>query len=881
MHSLGSIILELIQNVSLFALVVVGYAAIRRRMQLPPRLRDAVIGLVFGGGALLAMSVPVSLAPGIAIDGRSALISTAAIFGGPAAMVITVAMSLAYRLWLGGAGALPASFSIICTGMSGLICYQLIRRKSVTAGPLTFFVLGAAVVSIGLGLFLALRWEVIEQVVSRLVLPLYLVVPCSTMILGVMLQREDVRMALQEKLAQQTRLFEAVFNSMSDGIAVAGPQGQIVLANPIAAELAGLSVDDNDDAGANSMFERFEPDGKTPFPDDKRPLLRALRGIASDNVEIVVRNPLDARKRRLHVNARPVLDAGGRPQGGVAVFRDVTVQRETEEDLRRSETRLKEAIDAMESGFALFDADDRLIICNDGFIDPATRAAFGVPIGRSFEEIFRVFAAGHLTAVEAMGDREGWVKRRLAQHRNPPKEPLEIQWTDGRWMRVTERRTAEGGFVGVWTDITAMKAAEARLRDAIESIQEGFALFDAEMRFVIFNQRFLEMYPLSAPAIAPGASMEDVLRYGAERGEYPALDTPEQIDTFVRDWIGRFRSQDAYYGEGAFSDGRWALVSQHSTSTGGFVGVRADITLLKQREQALQRQQDLLRSITDAMPVMICFIDADLRYRYCNRAYLAYLEAFGWDGDDVLGRRLQDGFSAERYATMAPHIDLALRGQRSSFERPLKGLSNRFVEGRYIPQIGIDGRVDGFYVVVWDITDRREKELRLIEQASTDKLTGLLNRGSFLDLLRDEIHRQSQYGQPVAVMYLDVDRFKQINDNLGHDAGDTVLVKVAERLRANVRNSDFVARFGGDEFVILLVAPRGKSDVEAIADKLVLAVREAIPVNGMDLVVCASIGVAYAERPVPSAEMILKLADAALYAAKQAGRDTYRLRVAE
>ena len=130
---------------------------------------------------------------------------------------------------------------------------------------------------------------------------------------------------------------------------------------------------------------------------------------------------------------------------------------------RSAETRFRAAIDVMESGFALFDAEDRLIACNDGFTDAGTRATFGNPEGHTFEEIFRAFAQSELTATEALDDREAWLQKRLALHRDPPAHPFEVEWTNGQWMRVTERKTADGGTVGIWTDISALKRREHQM----------------------------------------------------------------------------------------------------------------------------------------------------------------------------------------------------------------------------------------------------------------------------------------------------------------------------------------------------------------------------------------------------------------------------------
>ena len=302
---------------------------------------------------------------------------------------------------------------------------------------------------------------------------------------------------------------------------------------------------------------------------------------AGDSVDFIRRERhKNGELLHIHVRAVPVRDAAGRTTRLIGVHSDVT-------PLLKAEAQLRAAIGVMESGFALFDANDRLVLCNDGFIDEGTRARFGNPIGHSFEEIFGAFAEAELTAVDAIKDRAAWKAWRLEQHRNPPAEPLEIQWTNGHWSRVTERRTADGGYVGLWTDITALKQAEARLRDAIESINESFVLLDRDLRIVMLNSEAQRMYAASAPVFAVGTLMEDVLRYGASHGEYPGIETPEQVEAFVRDWMTIFASREAFVGEGRLANGGCILVSHHATSDGGFVNVYTDITAQKRREEDL------------------------------------------------------------------------------------------------------------------------------------------------------------------------------------------------------------------------------------------------------------------------------------------------------
>jgi two-component system cell cycle sensor histidine kinase PleC len=188
------------------------------------------------------------------------------------------------------------------------------------------------------------------------------------------------------------------------------------------------------------------------------------------------------------------------------------------------------------------------------------------------------------------------VAERVTRHRNPSEEPYEVTTADHRVLRVTERRTSTGCIVGLWSDVTALRQAERRLKDAIASINEGFILLDAEMRYVLFNDEFLHLYPKMAPHVKVGASFETALRAGIAAGEYPDIGTPEETEAFVAEWTARFRDPAAYQGEGAFADGRWVLIGHRGTSDGGCVNVYTDITALKHREADLAAAKGRLES---------------------------------------------------------------------------------------------------------------------------------------------------------------------------------------------------------------------------------------------------------------------------------------------
>jgi diguanylate cyclase (GGDEF)-like protein/PAS domain S-box-containing protein len=898
MQAFGSTILELLQNVSLLALVAAGYAALKRHGdRLPPATMALAIGILFSLGAVLSITFRISVMPGVYVDGRNIMTSLVALFGGPIAAMVTLIITAAYRLWIGGAGAMSGVVSVLAAGLVGLAFADLKRRYPLPLSALALLGLGVVVVLVGAGAFALFHPAGSEQSVLALTIPLLLVTPLGTVLFGLALRTEDERRGLQAKLGEQAMLMQAIFRSIGKGIVVADENGKVVLTNPIARTLsvaAARAETSQADIGDQQAFRR---DGATPVPPQELPMALALRGEDTNEVELTFAGP-DGKLRPVSVTGRPLVDAAGNRRGGVVVFRDVGQELALQESLRRSDRRMRDAIDAMESGFALFDADDRLIVCNAGFIDEGTRRTFGNPVGRTFEEIFGAFAGAELTAVDAVIDRDSWLRWRMEMHRNPPGEPIEIHWTDGRWMRVTERRTAEGGYVGIWTDITAIKAAETRLRDAIEAIPEGFVLLDPDLKIKIYNRRMLDLYPVSAPAFKVGQSFSDVLRYGAQRGEYPGISSNAEVAKFVQQWMDRFRGDEPFFGEGAFHDGRWVLVSHRRTTTGDFVSIRTDITAQKQRErelakllqdliaaqaetekanELLERNSALLRAITDAVPALVAYVDRDERYRYCNDEYRDIL---GVEPESLIGRHIAEVVESEIYEVVKPQIDRVLAGSEVAFVRPMlaRGVP-RHVEQRYIPSRGAGGSIDGFYAIAWDITESYKREEALSREAQTDPLTGLLNRRGMTEALTDEVRRWRTGESQGAVLYLDIDRFKQINDTLGHDVGDELLKAFAERLHGVVRSSDKLARLGGDEFVILLSAPEAEEVAKRVAQKLLNRVRQPVRLGERDITMSTSIGIAVVRPGGRDTHVeILKQADTALYEAKAAGRDRFALR---
>src|SRR5207302_4590718 len=197
----------------------------------------------------------------------------------------------------------------------------------------------------------------------------------------------------------------------------------------------------------------------------------------------------------------------------------------------------------------------------------------------------------------------------------------------------------------------------------------------------------------------------------------------------------------------------------------------------------------------------------------------------------------------------------------------------RWVEG-VVGNLLDDPAVQGVVLNIRDITERKPAEEAMLHPRFHDALTGLPNRALFLDRLGQALTRRGRHDSLTAVLFLDLDRFKWINDSLGHAAGDQLLVQVAARLTAATRSGDSVARFGGDEFVVLCEELEGDWEARAIAERLDAALGDHFCVEGRDMTVTASIGiVTTASASGATADSLLRDADAAMYRAKERGRD--------
>ena len=220
-------------------------------------------------------------------------------------------------------------------------------------------------------------------------------------------------------------------------------------------------------------------------------------------------------------------------------------------------------------------------------------------------------------------------------------------------------------------------------------------------------------------------------------------------------------------------------------------------------EKAQRDSEERLRLLADNVPALISYVDAALRVEFANSCYR---EWFDLDPAKMVGKRADEIFSGPQYqASVIPRLERALAGEASTFEREVATTSGtRTVRTSFFPRKDRSGSVVGIYHLSTDITADRMLHTELDRLARRDSLTGLHNRRSFHEILPQAISRMARQGRWMALLFVDLDRFKQVNDTRGHEAGDDVLKAVAERLGSCVRMTDTVARLGGDEFTVIL-----------------------------------------------------------------------------
>jgi diguanylate cyclase (GGDEF)-like protein/PAS domain S-box-containing protein len=405
---------------------------------------------------------------------------------------------------------------------------------------------------------------------------------------------------------------------------------------------------------------------------------------------------------------------------------------------------------------------------------------------------------------------------------------------------------------------------------------DGILLVDSQERIVFCNQRFAGMWSVPAELIAG-------------RLVAPVLDLVAGLVADKGAFLARVEELYAHKGEVSrdeirLKDGRTldrysAPVSLDDGTYVGRVWFFRDLTGQKRSELALRESEERFRAVSDAAPDAIIIVDSDARVTYWNQAAQRIL---GYTTNESIGRCVYEWLVPARLREKARQsvgtFAAADRGEFPGKTLELVAIRKDGVE--VVVELSISSVLLGekwhAVVILRDITERKRAAEQIGYAARHDALTGLGNRTLFVDALKQAITGSTAAGQSVAVLYIDLDNFKDVNDTLGHAAGDELLRTMAKRLRASVRETDTVARFGGDEFALIEFGLRGPANAAVLANKLLKTIGEPLSIQGREIRAGASVGIAVYGLDSPDAETLMSHADVALYRAKSEGRGTYR-----
>lgn len=442
-----------------------------------------------------------------------------------------------------------------------------------------------------------------------------------------------------------------------------------------------------------------------------------------------------------------------------------------------------------------------------------------------------------------------------------------------------------------------MRLAEERYELALYASQAGLWDWNIQTGEMYTSPNQREYLDYRSGDIGPGASHrvvhpDDKPKVLAILNKHLAGETDEyRIEYRVKDADGEW----AWY----LDRGRVVERDENKMPV-RMTGTHQNITIQKQREQtlaaiqqqlhdAVDHERSFLQTVIDSAGDPVMVVDLQYTLLLMNRTAAELVKNPGGKGS-VEGKKCYELFCGadipctdSRYP--CPIQAIKEKGQQVKLiHNPYhgNGINNTF-ELDISPLVNSSGELYGVIEVARDVTDRlriekelRDSQSRLYRLAHHDTLTGLPNRLLFRDRLDQALIRSERMQKSVAIMFLDLDRFKQINDTLGHDAGDELLVAVAQRLKQQCRASDTVARLGGDEFVYILDGIGNRQDVSGIAEKIIASMQEPVMVGGHRLDISTSMGIALYPDDSSNIDGVIKCADQALYRAKEAGRNTYR-----
>lgn len=660
-------------------------------------------------------------------------------------------------------------------------------------------------------------------------------------------------------------LVREAFDQTSVGLTLVSMEGEYFVVNRAFCELSGYAKEElvgrschllthPDDLGADNAALSGACLGVPPPVAEKRLLRR------------------DGRTIWVRRNSGLMRDASGAPRFVICAFSDLTEQRARDRALQSTNRFLSAVIETSPVAIYATDLDGMINLWN-----PAAERTFG------------------FTRAEALGRRAPFV---------PPEKKNEARALRERVIAgevltnlVLDRRRADGtpivingsaaplrdednaivGLIVMCFDVTETKRTEAAFKEQlhftralIDAIPNPVYFKDVEGRYRVYNRAWHELWDDGRDWV--GKSVHDMFEPRIaqlhDARDRPLFTQPGSVHYEALMPTSAGRERQMLYNKVSFVDQAGRIA--------GVIGTITDVTAYKETERALEASEARFRVLTESGLDLISVLAADGVILYQS---LALKHLLGYDPAETIGRNVFE--LVHREDAEAARAAFARIVETRQFREPLEfRIRHRDGQWRTFESLGTNcienPHIRGVVFNSRDVTDRKAIQARIQHLAYHDNLTGLPNRGLLQDRLAHSIARAERAGRKVAVLFIDLDNFKNINDTLGHDVGDELLREVAGRLAGCVRAGDTIARQGGDEFIVLLDNLDDGRGASVVAQKILNALRAAFALGGTEQHVSGSVGIAVFPEDGRDAQTLMKNADTAMFHGKGVGKNTYQ-----
>ena len=691
------------------------------------------------------------------------------------------------------------------------------------------------------------------------------------------------RFRMERELRVQYERFDQALSHMSHGLCMFGPDERLIVCNARYLDLYGLDPAvvkpgvTHRELLAHWIASGNEPGVSADAFYDKR-----KGAVAGKNISTML----------LHLKDGRIVEATSRPTpdgGWVSAHEDVTERLRYEDRLREHNMLFDAAVGNMAQAMCMYDGDNRLIISNDKYASFFDADPEVVKPGVTLREVFEHGVAnGVYPGVSA----DELLARRLATFATPEPRRYDQQMADGRTLEVSiNTMTAKGGWVGTFTDVTAQRRLEAERASthgalhqqnmlfdaALENMAHALCMFDKDWRVIVHNRRFVELYGFPPELLKPGPPLIDLVRHSMSHGVHAAL-AGKSAEDFFEEFKQYLVESDDKVVVRRFADGRLIALRHQPLENGGRVMTYEDITERERAAVALKEQHRRFDIALNNMAHGLCMFDADWRVIVCNQRYI---DMFGMSSAVIrpgvtVRQVLEHSISLGNYQHTNVTVDDLYRHYVDTLDAGDLIIHRELADGRRVKITHEPMQQGGWVAIYEDITERHRAEESIAHMARHDALTDLPNRVLLRERMAEGLARVDAQGEKLAVLCLDLDNFKGVNDTLGHPIGDRLLGAIAERVRrCGAGKGDTVARLGGDEFAVLQVGASPEA-AGALARRLVAVISEPVEIDGQEINSGVSIGIALAPNDGNAADHLMKCADLALYRAKAEGRGVFR-----